>query len=715
MLNKLMNKILGGTVNTTDNQGTAQVTAESNTGAVQEEHKPRRRTNTRRPAQGEKRNTGESNNGETRTRRASNGRATTRRTRLANEGDMQQTERKPRQSRRPAGDTVKKVENARTTRTNNRRSGDNRNGEMTGRRQRTNNRPMARNHDKNSQETVELIGRQPNGANKGKFQIIPLGGLGEIGKNMTVFQYEDEIIVLDAGLAFPSEDMLGVDIVIPDMTYLIENKDRVKAVVITHGHEDHIGSLAYLMKEIDCPVYATNLVCGLIEGKLKEHKVSNKQLRIVEAGDEIQIGSVNVGLIQTNHSIPDSCAVYFDTPIGTIVHTGDFKIDQTPVDGKLMDMHKFAELGNKGVLALMSDSTNVEKPGFTGSESSVGPAIKQAVGEATGRVVLATFASNVSRIQQAIDAAVMYNRKIVVMGRSMVNVTEIAQERGYLNVPPNTIIDVDVMHNYTDDQIMILTTGSQGEPMAGLSRMATNNHRTVELAPNDTVIISATPIPGNEGAVGKTIDNLLRLGCHVVYGKDRGIHVSGHASQEELKTMLNLVRPEYFIPVHGEYRMLRRHGELGVAMGVDPKKVLVGDNGQIFEFDKDGGRMGGRVQAGAVFVDGLGVGDVGNIVIRDRQQLAQEGMVIVVMAMDISTGTIVSGPDLVSRGFVYVRDAEELMREAENRVHDVIHNCEVQRIKDWTTIKQNVRDALGKFFYEKTRRRPMILPIIQDV
>lgn len=707
MLNKIMNKILGGTVNTTDNQVTAQVKAEptvakpaTRTAAAEGEHKQtRRRTNTRRPA-------GE---GRTRQHAAGEGEGTTRQRRTntrrnAEQGEGQErTERKPRQTRTPRGE---RSENTRNTRSNNGRNSQNRN----------NNRPNNRSTNRNNQEApVELVGRTPNGANKGKFQIIPLGGLGEIGKNMTIFQYEDEIIVLDSGLAFPSEDMLGVDIVIPDMSYIIENKDRVKAVVITHGHEDHIGSLAYLMKEINCPVYATNLVCGLIEGKFKEHKVSPKCLRTIAAGDEVQIGQVKVGFIQTNHSIPDSCAVYFDTPIGTVLHTGDFKIDQTPVDGRLMDMHKFAELGNKGVLALMSDSTNVEKPGTTGSESSVGPAIKQAVGEAKGRVVLATFASNVSRIQQAIDAAVMYNRKVVVMGRSMVNVTEIAQERGYLNIPPNTIIDVDVMHNYTDDQIMILTTGSQGEPMAGLSRMATSNHRTVELAPNDTVIISATPIPGNEGAVGRTIDNLLRLGCHVVYGKDRGIHVSGHASQEELKTMLNLVRPEYFIPVHGEYRMLRRHGELGVAMGVDPKKVLIGDNGQIFEFDKDGGRKGGRVQAGAIFVDGLGVGDVGNIVIRDRQQLAQEGMVIVVMAMDKASGTIVAGPDLVSRGFVYVRDAEELMIAAEHRVDQVLEECEMQRIKDWTTIKQNVRDALGKFFYDKTRRRPMILPIIQDV
>ena len=737
MLNKLMNKILGGTVNTTDNQHTAQVTAVETAPSAQGEQKPtRRRTNTRRSVgehrntegrrTGERRHTGEaSQNGEGRQRRTTHTRTNTRRQRpAAEQGEQQGTERKPRQPRQNRttrsgenthrternGENARNTRNTRNTRTRN-TNDNNRNENTNNRRTRTNNRPMTRNQEVQS----DLIGRQPAGSNKGKFQIIPLGGLGEIGKNMTIFQYEDEIIVLDAGLAFPSEDMLGVDIVIPDMSYIIENKDRVKAVVITHGHEDHIGSLAYLMKEINCPVYATNLVCGLIEGKFKEHKVSPKCLRTIAAGDEVQIGQVKVGFIQTNHSIPDSVAVYFDTPIGTVLHTGDFKIDQTPVDGKLMDIHKFAELGNKGVLALMSDSTNVEKPGFTGSESSVGPAIKQAVGAAKGRVVLATFASNVSRIQQAIDAAVMFNRKVVVMGRSMVNVTEIAQERGYLNIPPNTIIDVDVMHNYTDDQIMILTTGSQGEPMAGLSRMATSNHRTVELAPNDTVIISATPIPGNEGAVGRTIDNLLRLGCHVVYGKDRGIHVSGHASQEELKTMLNLVRPEYFIPVHGEYRMLRRHGELGVAMGVDPKKVLIGDNGQIFEFDKDGGRKGGRVQAGAIFVDGLGVGDVGNIVIRDRQQLAQEGMVIVVMAMDTASGTIIAGPDLVSRGFVYVRDAEELMLEAERRVHQVLDDCEAQRIKDWTTIKQNVRDALGKFFYDKTRRRPMILPIIQDV
>lgn len=550
---------------------------------------------------------------------------------------------------------------------------------------------------------------------KEKLQIIPLGGLGEIGKNMTVFQYGNDIIVLDAGLAFPEEDLLGVDIVIPDFTYLIENRDKIKAIVITHGHEDHIGSLAYLLKEISAPVYATNLVCGLIEGKLKENRVHHKKLHMIKPGDEIRVGQIKVGFIQTNHSIPDACAVYFKTPIGTVVHTGDFKIDQTPVDGKLMDIHKFAELGNKGVLALLSDSTNVERPGFTPSESTVGPAIMSAVGKARGRVIIATFASNVSRIQHAIDAAVRYKRKVVILGRSMVNVTTIAQERGYLNVPKNTIIEVEEMGHYRDNQILVLTTGSQGEPMAGLSRMATGNHRSIEITAHDTVILSASPIPGNESAVGRTIDNLLKLGAHVVYGKDKGIHVSGHASQEELKIMLNLVRPEYFIPVHGEYRMLMKHGELAVDMGVNPKHVLVGDNGTIFEFNGKTGRKNGRVQAGRVFVDGLGVGDVGNIVIRDRQQLSQYGMMIVVLAMRRVTGEIVSGPDFVSRGFVYVKDSEELMEGARRRVERILERCENQNIKEWSAIKSQIRDDLGRYLYEKTRRRPMILPIIQDV
>lgn len=621
----------------------------------------------------------------------------------------QQRPRSTTRTRRTTGQnrrTTVKAEGERTSRP--RPQGDN------GERRQSNRGPRKPQRANTTVEKHEQINRSH--VRKDKLQIIPLGGLGEIGKNMTIFQYGDDIVVLDAGLAFPENDMLGVDIVIPDMSYLIEHKDKVRAVVITHGHEDHIGSLAYLLKEVNVPVYATNLVCGLIEGKLKEHHVKAKKLQVVKAGDEFKIGCFKVGFIQTNHSIPDACAIFLETPVGTVVHTGDFKVDQTPVDGKLMDVHKFAELGNKGVLALMSDSTNVEKPGFTPSESSVGPAIMRAVAEATGRVILATFASNVSRLQQAIDAAVATKRKVVVLGRSMVNVTEIAQERGYLTVPEGTIIGDDEMNRYRADEIMILTTGSQGEPMAGLSRMSTNNHRTVEITPNDTVIISATPIPGNEAAVGRTIDNLLRQGAHVVYGKDRGIHVSGHGSQEDLKTMLNLVRPKFFIPVHGEYRMLKKHGELAVSMGiVKPSNVLVGDNGQIFEFTTRTGRLAGRVPAGKVFVDGLGVGDVGNIVIRDRQQLAQEGMVVVVMAMDRASGTIVAGPDMLSRGFVYVRDAEELLSEAQRRVDAAVEKCGMDHIKDWTTIKTVVRDTLGKFFYEKTRRRPMILPIIQDV
>lgn len=550
---------------------------------------------------------------------------------------------------------------------------------------------------------------------KEKLKIIPLGGLGEIGKNMTVFEYGEDIVVLDAGLAFPEDDLLGVDIVIPDFSYLIENQDRVRAVVITHGHEDHIGALPYFLKEINVPVYATNLVCGLIDSKLKEARITPKAMNIVKAGDEIRIGAFKIGFIQTNHSIPDSCAVYFKTPIGTVVHTGDFKIDQTPVDGKLMDVHKFAELGNKGVLALLSDSTNVEKPGYTPSESSVGPALMKAVSEATGRVIIATFASNVSRIQQAVDAAVANKRKVVVMGRSMINVTNIAQERGYLTVPNNIIIEDDEMNRYRDDELVILTTGSQGEPMAGLSRMSTNNHRTVAIMPTDTIILSATPIPGNEGAVGRTIDNLMKLGAKVIYGKDKGIHVSGHGSQEELKTMLNLVRPKFFIPVHGEYRMLMKHGELGVAMGVDPKNILVGDNGTVFEFTPRTGRKNGHVIAGRVFVDGLGVGDVGNIVIRDRQQLSQHGMMVVLMAMRRGTAEVVSGPDFVSRGFIYVKDSEELMVGARRCVDRVLERCEQAHIKEWSVIKTHIRDTLGKYLYEKTRRRPMILPIIQDV
>lgn len=545
--------------------------------------------------------------------------------------------------------------------------------------------------------------------------IIPLGGLGEIGKNMTVIQYGNDIIVIDAGLAFPDDDMFGIDLVIPDMSYLIENRDKVRAVVITHGHEDHIGGLSYLLNEVNVPMYATKLVCGLIEGKLKENHITNYTLNEVHHGDEVQIGCMKVGFIHTNHSIPDASALYFRTPVGTVVHTGDFKVDMTPVDGKQMDMHKFAELGRRGVLLLMSDSTNAERPGYTESETTVGHAFRKAFRAAKGRIILATFASNISRIQQAINTAIQFKRKVTVLGRSMVNNVQVAIELGYLDVPEGVLIEPDELNRYPADQVLILTTGSQGEPMAGLSRMASNNHRSVSIMPGDTVIISATPIPGNETGVGRTIDNLMRLGANVIAGRDKKIHVSGHASQEELKLMLGLIKPNYFVPIHGEYRMLRTHGDLAVMMGVDKDHVLIGDNGQIFEFSNRSGHKTGHVNAGRVFVDGLGVGDVGNIVIRDRQQLAMEGVVIVVMTLAKGTSHPLAGPDIVSRGFVYVRDFEELIREAHDRVAAVLERCEAGNIREWAVIKSQVRDTLSRYLYEKTRRRPMILPIIMEV
>lgn len=550
---------------------------------------------------------------------------------------------------------------------------------------------------------------------KEKLQIIPLGGLGEIGKNMTVFRYGDDIIVLDAGLAFPEENMLGIDIVIPDFTYLIENKDKIRAVVITHGHEDHIGSLSYLMKEIQAPVYATRLTCGLIEGKFKEAHVKPDCLNVVELGKEYKMGNFKFGFFHVCHSIPDSCGIYFRTPVGTVVHTGDFKFDHTPVDGQPMDVHKLAELGHRGVLVLCADSTNAERPGYTPSEAVVVGALQRAFDNKKGRIILATFASNVSRIQMAIDAAVSHRRKVAVFGRSMVNVVGIAMEMGYLKVPQNTLIEPDEMSRYRDDQLCILTTGSQGEPMAGLSRMADGSHRQVQIHAGDTVIISASPIPGNETSVGRTIDSLMRLGAHVITNTSANVHVSGHGSQEDLKSMIALVRPKFFMPMHGEYRMLCRHAELAESMGVKKQNILIGDNGSVYEFTNRSGRINGHVTAGPVFVDGLGVGDVGNIVIRDRQQLSQDGVVIVVMALGKGEDHVVAGPDIVSRGFVYVRDSEALMNEATAKVQNVLDRCQAGNVTEWNVIKTQIRDTLGKYFYEKTKRRPMILPIIQEV
>ncbi|HEY3426121.1 MAG TPA: ribonuclease J [Negativicutes bacterium] len=552
-----------------------------------------------------------------------------------------------------------------------------------------------------------------------KLAIIPLGGLGEVGKNMTVIRYGDDIVVLDCGLAFPDDELLGIDLVIPDITYLLENKEKIRAVVITHGHEDHIGALSYLLKQIDVPVYGTQLTIGLAEGRLKENNVAKYTLIPVKPGDEVFFGSIQVGFIQVSHSIPDALGMYFRTPVGIIVHTGDFKIDYTPADGKVMDIHKFAELGNEGVLVLLSDSTNAERPGYTKSARTVGLALEEAFRAAKDRILLATFASNVSRVQQAINSACNYGRKVAILGRSMINVVNIASELGYLTIPEGVLIDIDEVNRYPGNQILILTTGSQGEPMSALTRMAMNNHRKVEIYPGDTVIISATPIPGNEKSVSKTIDALLRLGAQVIHERSAGIHVSGHASQEELKLMLTLVRPQYLIPVHGEYRMLKSHGKLAEELGMPKENIFTGTNGQVFEFSKeDGGvtgKLAGKVTAGKVFVDGLGVGDIGNIVIRDRSQLSQDGVLVAVVTLDKERGCVVAGPDLVSRGFVYVRESGQLMIDAKQKVRQALANCEAGQITEWAAIKTSIRDVLGKFVYEKTGRRPVILPIIMEV
>lgn len=548
-----------------------------------------------------------------------------------------------------------------------------------------------------------------------KLQVIPLGGLGEIGKNMTVIRYGDEIILIDAGLMFPEEDMLGIDLVIPDITYLLENREKVKAIVLTHGHEDHIGALPYVLKELSVPVYGTRLTLGILEGRLKENGVGSSNLHAVNQGDIINIGCFSIGFIRVNHSIPDAVGLSIKTPLGMIVHTGDFKLDYTPIDGKMTDFRRFSDLGNRGVLLMMADSTNAEREGHTPSESTVGAAFDKAFHNARQRIIVATFSSNVHRIQQVIDTACRYKRKVAVLGRSMVNVVNISLELGYINAPEGTIIDIDEINNYAASQVVVITTGSQGEPMSALTRMAMSDHRKVNIVPGDTIIISATPIPGNEKLVSKTVDNLLKLGANVVYGRSEGIHVSGHASREELKLMHNLVRPKFFIPVHGEYRHLVQHARLAQELGMPKENVFIGENGQILEFTREKGAVAGKVAAGIVLVDGLGVGDVGNIVLRDRRQLSQDGIIIVVTTMNKETGQVLAGPDIVSRGFVYVRESEELMGGASERVEQALAHCENEKITDWATIKSAVREALGRYLFEKTRRRPMIIPIIQEI
>ena len=548
-----------------------------------------------------------------------------------------------------------------------------------------------------------------------KVQIIPLGGLGEIGKNMTVFRYGDDMILIDAGLMFPEDDMLGIDLVIPDITYLVENQDKLKGIFLTHGHEDHIGALPYVMKQIDCPVYGTALTLGILQGRLKENGVSSENCRTIKPGDKISAGAFKLDFIRVNHSIPDAIAIAINTPIGTIIHTGDFKIDHTPVDGQVTEFNKFAEYGDRGVLALLADSTNAERPGFTPSEKMVGKTFDDEFRYAKNRIIVATFSSNVHRIQQVIDAAMKYDRKVAVIGRSMVNVVSIAKELGYLKAPEGEIIDIDETNNYTPDKIVIITTGSQGEPMSALTRMAMNDHKKVDIMPGDTVIISATPIPGNEKLVSRTIDHLYKLGADVIYEKSNGVHVSGHASQEEIKLVHNLVRPQFFIPVHGEFRHLIKHANIAQSLGMPKENIVIAENGSVIEITKNSIGINGKVQAGKVLVDGLGVGDVGNIVLRDRRQLSQDGIMIVVVTIDKETCHVVSGPDIVSRGFVYVREAEGLMDEARDKVQLALEKCEENGISEWSAIKSTVRDSLGRFLYERTRRRPMILPIIMEI
>ena len=552
---------------------------------------------------------------------------------------------------------------------------------------------------------------------KSKLKIIPLGGLHEIGKNITVFEYENEMLVVDCGLSFPEDDMLGIDLVIPDITYLERNVDKIKGLVITHGHEDHIGAVPYLLKKINIPIYATKLTVGLIKNKLEEHKLlRSTKLHEVNQGQTIKLGNnFKVEFIRSSHSIPDSVMLAITTPAGTVLHTGDFKVDYTPIDGKLMDFGRIAELGNKGILALMSDSTNSERKGFTMSESSVGEVFDKLFLHCTKRIVVATFASNVHRVQQIVNCAIKYNRKIAVCGRSMINMIETARELGYIECPPNLFIDIDMINNYTDDQLVIITTGSQGEPMSALTRMAAGEHRKVKITQNDLVIISATPIPGNEKFVSKVIDDLMQIGAEVVYSSLEDIHVSGHACQEEQKLILALARPKYFIPVHGEYRQLIAHSETAQCMGIDKDNIIMMTNGRVLEINEDSAEFTNTVPNGRVLVDGLGVGDVGSIVLRDRQHLSQDGLIVIVLTMDSSTGEVVAGPDVISRGFVYVRESENLMDDVKAVVRKEIKKCEERGIRDWSTIKSLTRDNLREYIFTKTKRNPMIIPVIMEI
>lgn len=551
--------------------------------------------------------------------------------------------------------------------------------------------------------------------NNGKLRIIPLGGLEKIGMNITAFEYEDSIVVVDCGLAFPEDDMLGIDLVIPDITYLKDNIQKVKGFVITHGHEDHIGALSYVLRDINVPVYGTKLTMGIIEKKLEEHNLLRSTRRkVVRHGQSIMLGKFRIEFIKTNHSIQDASALAIYSPAGVVIHTGDFKVDYTPVFGDAIDLQRFAEIGKKGVLALMSDSTNAERKGFTQSERTVGHTFDHLFAEYKDtRIIIATFASNVDRVQQIINSAYKYGRKVVVEGRSMVNIISTAQELGYLNVPDKTLVEIDQLKNYPPEKTVLITTGSQGESMAALSRMAADIHRKVTIMPNDTVIFSSNPIPGNEKSVSRVINELSEKGANVIF---QDAHVSGHACQEELKLIYSLVKPKYAVPIHGEYRHRKANAMLAQSLGIPKENIFMIQSGDVLEMDAKEAQVVDKVHTGEVLVDGLGVGDVGNIVLRDRQHLAEDGILIVVMTLEKGTNQLLAGPDIVSRGFVYVRESEGLMEDARHVLEDAVHNClRHQRNADWSKIKLVVRDTMNEFIWKRTKRRPMILPIIMDV
>ncbi len=553
-------------------------------------------------------------------------------------------------------------------------------------------------------------------ARKSKLKIIPLGGLNEIGKNMTLFEYGNDILILDCGMAFPDEEMPGVDFVIPDFSYLEKNRDKIRALVITHGHEDHIGAIPYLLSEYNMPIYGTNLTLGLVQNKLKEHGLLSKvKMTRISSGDVFRVGCFQVEAIRTNHSIADSLAYCIKTPVGNIIHTGDFKVDITPIQGEMIDLTRFGELGREGVLALMSDSTNVERPGFSQSERNVGLTLDNVFSSTKKRIIIATFASNVHRVQQIINAAHKCNRKVAVSGRSMLNVLEVAVNLGYTKVPSGVLINIDDINKYKPSQLVIMTTGSQGEPMSALYRMAFSDHKKVEITKDDLIVVSANPIPGNERLVSNVVNELFKKGAEVIYDKGADIHVSGHACQDELKMILALTKPKYFIPVHGEYRHLKIHAEIGTLMGVDKKNVFVMDIGKVLEITKTGAKINGFVPSGKTLIDGLGVGDVGNIVLRDRKHLAQDGLIVVTATLDAKTGNILSGPAIISRGFVYVRESEDLMVEIEALATECLSQCVRKNIHDWSSLKNNVKSCISDHIFKKTKRKPMILPVIMEV